>query len=77
MGQFNYQVLRHRDGWAYRLEDTYSRIFPTRWEAIAAAKAGAIRMHERGDETLVRVHDGGSNWRLELAIHGSMSPGGE
>jgi hypothetical protein len=77
LGQFHYQVIRHQRGWAYRLEDTYSRVFPTQWEAVAAAKSAAIKMHEPGDETLVRVQDGGSNWRLELAIRGSMSPSGE
>jgi hypothetical protein len=77
LGQFHYQVIRHQRGWAYRLEDTYSRVFPTQWEATAAAKTTALKMHEPGDETLVRVQDGGCNWRLELAIHGSLSPGGE
>jgi hypothetical protein len=77
LGQFHYQVIRHQRGWAYRLEDTYSRVFPTQWEATAAAKAAAIKMREPGDETLVRLQDGGSSWRLELAIHGSISRGGE
>jgi hypothetical protein len=51
-------VLRHQHGWAYRLEGTYSRVFSTQWEATDAARAEALRMHEPGDATQVRVQDG-------------------
>jgi hypothetical protein len=71
MGQFCYQVVGRRQGWAYRLGETYSRIFPTQYEATAAAKAAAIKMHEEGDETLVRVRDSTLCWRTELRINGS------
>ena len=55
MGRFVYQVVKHKSGWAYRLEHTYSRVFPTQSDAIAAAKATAREMHEPDDETVVRV----------------------
>ena len=74
MGQFCYQVVGRRQGWAYRLGETYSRIFPTQYEAIAAAKTSAIKMHEEGDETLVRVRDSTLCWRTELSINGSLLP---
>ena len=50
--------------------ETYSRIFPSQFEAIAAAKAAAIKMHEEGDETLVRVQDSALGWRTELTVNG-------
>jgi len=70
MGRFCYQVVGRQQGWAYRLGETYSRVFPSQFEAIAAAKAAAIKMHEEGDETLVRVQDSALAWRTELTING-------
>ena len=49
MGEFYYQVVRHKNGWAYRLQTTYSEVFTTQSEAIEAAKAAAHAMHEPGD----------------------------
>jgi hypothetical protein len=74
MARFCYEVVGRRRGWAYRLGETYSRIFPTQYEATAAAKASAIRMHEEGDETLVRVRDSTLCWHTALRIHGSFAP---
>ena len=71
MGQFHYQVRKHKHGWAYHLEETYSPVFPTSWEAIAAAKTTAREMHEPGDMTTVRVQDGPLSWRTVLVINGS------
>jgi len=69
VGRFCYQVVGRQQGWAYRLGETYSRIFPSQFEAIAAAKAAAVKMHEDGDETLVRVQDSALAWRTELTIN--------
>ena len=71
MGLFLYQVVRRHNGWAYRLENTYSRIFTTQWEAIEAAKVAAREMHEQGDYTQVRIKDGPFGWRTELVISGA------
>ena len=68
MGRFVYQVVRHEKGWAYRLEHTYSQVFPTQSDAIAAAKATAREMHESDDETIVRVEDRPLRWRTELTL---------
>lgn len=74
MGLFLYKVVKHQRGWAYRLDATYSRLFPTQWEATAAAKTEAREMHEPGDSTQVRVQDGSCSWRTVLVINGSPSP---
>ena len=71
MGRFLYQVVRRHQGWAFRLGETYSRTFPSQFEATAAAKTSAISMHEHGDETLVGVQDGPLAWRTELVIKGT------
>jgi hypothetical protein len=68
LGRFVYQVVRHENGWAYRLEQTYSRVFPTQLDAKAAAKDAARKMHEPGDETLVHVEDRPLHWRTELRL---------
>jgi hypothetical protein len=70
MGLFLYKVVKHQNGWAYRLEDTYSPVFTTQWEATAAAKKAAREMHEHGDFTQVKVKDGPLGWRTELVING-------
>ena len=74
MGQFHYQVRRHHHGWAYHLDKTYSAVFPTSWEAIAAAKTAAREMHEPGDTTTVRVQEGPLSWRTVLVINGRPGP---
>ena len=71
MGLFLYKVVRHGNGWAYRLEETYSPIFRSQWEATEAAKVAAREMHEQGDYTQVRVKDGPLRWRTELVINGA------
>jgi hypothetical protein len=73
MGQFQYQVVKRQHGWAYHLEETYSRVFTMSWEAITAAKATARSMHEPGDRTSVRVQDGPLNWRTVLVINGTSA----
>ena len=66
---FDYQVVPHGSGWSYRLEQTYSsRVFATQMEAVAAAKAAAVAMHEAGDRTQVRVQDAPLEWRVDLVI---------
>jgi hypothetical protein len=65
---FTYQVVRHGNGWAYRLELTYSRVFLTKEEAINAATDTARQMHEPGDYTRVRVQNAPLTWHTELVI---------
>ena len=68
MGQFHYEVVRQELGWAYRLGSTYSRLYPDQETAMKAATAEALRMHERGDDTQVRVQGKDGKWRTEYAI---------
>ena len=67
MGQFYYLVVPHEGCWAYRLDDTYSPVFPSEAEAFEAAKASALAMHERGDDTQVRRREDGV-WHTKWAI---------
>ena len=69
MGRFVYQVVRRENGWAYRLERTYSPVFSIQAEAVEAAVAAAHKMHEPDDETLVQVQSGPLQWRTELILH--------
>jgi hypothetical protein len=65
MGTFYYAVEPRGGGWAYRLDDTFSPVFPTQAAALQAAKVEATRMHEVGDDTQVRVFDDDQQWRTE------------
>ena len=70
MGQFYYLVVPHGDGWAYRLEGTYSPVFPSETEAFEAAKEAAAAMHESGDDTQVRRCQDGI-WHTKWTVHDS------
>jgi hypothetical protein len=62
---FHYMVVPREGGWAYRLENTFSAVFPTQAEAVEAAKSTAMQMHEHGDDTQVRVFGDDQQWRTE------------
>ncbi len=70
MGTFYYMVVPREGGWSYRLENTFSQVFPTQAAAIEAARAEAVRMHEAGDDTEVRSFGADQQWRTEW-VHGA------
>ena len=46
MANSDYHVVRHRDGWAFRLGDEYSHVYPSQKEAAEAARTDAIAMFD-------------------------------
>ncbi len=50
-------------------ENTFSPVLPTEVAAVEAAKIAAMRMHESGDDTQVRVFGDDLQWRTEW-VHG-------
>ncbi len=65
MGTFYYMVVPRENGWAYRLDNTFSLVFPTQAAAVEAVKIAAMKMNESGDDTQVRVFGDDLQWRTE------------
>lgn len=69
MSTLIYQVVEHDGGWAYRLGETYSETFPSRSEALAAAKIAAAEQQVAGRTEGIEYEDAAGKW------HGEVSSG--
>jgi hypothetical protein len=49
MTRMTYQIIRHRGGWAYLLDETLSETFPTHAGARLAAGLAARELSDRAD----------------------------
>ncbi len=67
MSHVTYHVVRHEDGWAYRVSGSYSETFPTHDAAKAAARRAAGEQRVGGDTTGIVYEDAAGRWREELA----------
>ena len=55
MAEVHYYVVPHKDGWAYRLGEEYSNVYASVRAAADAAKAEAIAMFEKINDTKIFV----------------------
>lgn len=67
MTKITYHVVRHEDGWAYKLGDVYSETFRSHDEAMAAAKRVAAEQQLGGSTTAIQWEDADGNWHEELS----------
>ena len=65
MTRLTYEVERHDGGWAYRVGNVFSEIFPTHDEARRAAKAAADRQELEGAPADIEYEDAGGTWHRE------------
>lgn len=62
-----YKIVKHGEGWAYQVGDTFSETFPNHDGALAAAKIAA-REHELSGETAgIAFEDLHGVWITELS----------
>src|SRR5215472_18359817 len=47
MTPVTYQIVRHDDGWAYKVNGVFSEPYPTHAEALAAARIAAAEQRAR------------------------------
>ncbi len=60
-----YEVVEHDDGWAYRVEGSFSETFPSKELAQAAAQRAASEQTLSGETTDILFEDAEGVWRRE------------
>ncbi|KDA03029.1 DUF2188 domain-containing protein [Hyphomonas oceanitis] len=73
MEKIVYHVVKHGDGWAYKLGDTISEAFRTHDAARAAALSAARRQNLPGKDAHITWEDEAGKWHEEYA-HGEDRP---
>jgi len=67
MSHITYQIVRHEDGWAYKVGDTFSEAFPTHAAALAAARTAAGEQRVPGQSESIEYEDESGRWHSETA----------
>jgi uncharacterized protein DUF2188 len=66
MAKVTYRVVKHEDGWAYRVGDVFSETFPSHAAALAAAKIAAGEQKVPGDTVGIQYETADGVWHDEL-----------
>jgi hypothetical protein len=67
MSRITYEIVEHDGGWAYKVGSTYSETFPTRSDAVAAAKVAAAEQQVAGSTEGIEYEDTTGKWHNELS----------
>jgi Uncharacterized protein conserved in bacteria (DUF2188) len=67
MTEVTYQIVRHDEGWAYKVDGVFSEPFPTHAEALAAAKRAAEEQRTPGPTHVIEYEDEHGKWHTETA----------
>jgi Uncharacterized protein conserved in bacteria (DUF2188) len=70
MAHVTYQIVRHDDGWAYKVNGVFSEPFPTHDAALAAARAAAAEQRVPGHTEVIEYEDEKGHWHTETAAGG-------
>lgn len=65
--QVVYEIVEHDGGWAYKSDGVFSEAFPTREEAIDAAKAATAEQRVPGETVPIEYEDENGRWRIETS----------
>jgi hypothetical protein len=68
MTHITYRIVRHDEGWAYKVGDVFSERFNTHAEALQAAKRAAREQQIPGATHDIEYEDKHGNWRVETAL---------
>jgi hypothetical protein len=71
MSEITYQIVRHDEGWAYKVNGVFSEPFPTHALALAAARRAAAEQRVPGRAEVIEYEDENGKWHTESA------PGGD
>jgi hypothetical protein len=66
MAKVTYRIVKHEDGWAYRVGDVFSETFPSHAAALAAAKIAAGEQKVPGDTVGIQYETADGVWHEEL-----------
>lgn len=67
MSKIVYHVVRHENGWAYKLGDVFSETFATHQAALGAAKRAAAEQQLGGGDTTIQWEDADGKWHEEVS----------
>jgi hypothetical protein len=73
MIEITYQIVRHDDGWAYKVNGVFSESFPSHAMALAAARAAAEEQRVPGRTETIEYEDENGKWHTET-VSGSDRP---
>jgi hypothetical protein len=62
-----YKVVRHEDGWAYTVGDTFSETFASHRAALDAARRAAAEQRVSGQTESIEYEDENGKWHREVA----------
>jgi len=68
--QVHYQIVKHADGWAYKLGDIFSETFSSHDDALKAARDAAARQELGGTTQVISYEDKDGVWHQEIADGG-------
>ncbi|HLK24905.1 MAG TPA: DUF2188 domain-containing protein [Caulobacteraceae bacterium] len=66
MTRVTYEIVRHENGWAYRVDGVYSETFRTHDDALRAARRAAGEQRISGDDAAISWEDERGQWHDEL-----------
>ena len=67
MTEITYQIVRHDEGWAYKVNGVFSEPFPTHAQALNAARAAAEEQRVPGRTENIEWEDENGKWHTETA----------
>ena len=67
MTEVIYRIVKHGEGWAYKVGDTFSETYASHDGALAAARRAAGEQRVAGETRGVSWEDANGEWRTELS----------
>jgi len=67
MSEITYQIVRHDEGWAYKVNGVFSEPFPSHAQALAAARQAAEEQRVPGRTEVIEYEDEKGKWHTETA----------
>ena len=67
MAKVIYEIVEHDDGWAYRVDGTFSETFASREAAHLAACRAALEQQQPGTSAGITWEDERGRWHAEIA----------
>jgi len=66
MGKLVYKIVKHEDGWAYKVRGTFSGTFPSHEAAVAAARVAAGEQRVPGETVGIQYETADGVWHEEV-----------
>ena len=65
MANITYEIVQHDGGWAYRVDETFSEVFPSHDSARKAAEQAAREQEAPGKAAAISYEDKKGHWHSE------------